>query len=138
MQEDKEGLFDALDTVKHTLATFAAMLGTLKPLPERMRQAASDSFLMATDLAEWLVRQGLPFRDADHQVGRFVAACIGRGQNLAQASLEQMRECIPLATQECLQLWQAQKSVEARDLPGGTAPAQVQKRLEFRKEKLGL
>ncbi|NMA20611.1 MAG: argininosuccinate lyase [Lentisphaerae bacterium] len=136
LQEDKEGLFDALDTVKHTLATFAAMLDTLKPVPARMQEAASDSFLMATDLAEWLVRQGVPFRDAHHQVGRFVAACIARGQTLADASLEQMRECIPAATEECLQLWDAAHSVSARNLPGGTAPAQVQARLAFWKDKL--
>jgi argininosuccinate lyase len=136
LQEDKEGLFDALDTVKHTLATFAAMLDTLKPVPSRMQEAASDSFLMATDLAEWLVRQGVPFRDAHHQVGRFVAACIARGQTLADASLEQMRECIPAATEECLQLWDAAHSVAARNLPGGTAPAQVQARLAFWKDKL--
>ena len=136
LQEDKEGLFDALDTVKHTLATFAAMLDTLKPVPARMQKAASDSFLMATDLAEWLVRQGVPFRDAHHQVGRFVAACIARGQTLADASLEQMRECIPAATEECLQLWDAAHSVSARNLPGGTAPAQVQARLAFWKDKL--
>lgn len=136
LQEDKEGLFDALDTVKHTLATFAAMLATLKPVPARMQEAASDSFLMATDLAEWLVRQGVPFRDAHHQVGRFVAACIARRQSLAEASLEQMQECIPLATEECLQLWDASHSVAARNLPGGTAPAQVHKRLEFWSVKL--
>lgn len=136
LQEDKEGLFDALDTVKHTLATFAAMLGTLKPVPARMQEAASDSFLMATDLAEWLVCRGVPFRDAHHQVGRFVAACIARGQSLADASLAQIRECIPLATEECLQLWDAAHSVAARNLPGGTAPAQVHERLEFWKEKL--
>jgi argininosuccinate lyase len=136
LQEDKEGLFDALDTVKHTLATFAAMLDTLKPVPARMQEAASDSFLMATDLAEWLVRQGVPFRDAHHQVGRFVAACIARGQTLADASLEQMRECIPAATEECLQLWDAAHSVSARNLPGGTAPAQVQARLAFWQDKL--
>ncbi len=136
LQEDKEGLFDALDTVKHTLATFAAMLGTLKPVPARMQEAASDSFLMATDLAEWLVCQGVAFRDAHHQVGRFVGACISRGQSLSEASLEQMRECIPLARPECLQLWDAAHSVAARNLPGGTAPAQVLARIAFWKENL--
>ena len=136
MQEDKEGLFDAIDTVKHSLAVFTAMLASVKPRRERMLEAASDSFLMATDLAEWLVRQGLPFREAHHQVGRFVAACLARGQQLHEASLEQMQECIPLAQPECLQIWNPQSSVEARDLPGGTAPAQVAKRMAYWQEKL--
>ncbi|MDY0176171.1 MAG: argininosuccinate lyase [Lentisphaeria bacterium] len=136
LQEDKEGLFDAIDTVKHSLAVFTAMLASVKPRRERMLEAASDSFLMATDLAEWLVRQGLPFREAHHQVGRFVAACLARGQQLHEASLEQMQECIPLAKPECLQIWNPQSSVEARDLPGGTAPAQVAKRMAYWQEKL--
>ncbi|NMA43403.1 MAG: argininosuccinate lyase [Oligosphaeraceae bacterium] len=136
LQEDKEGLFDALDTVKHSLAVFAAMMGSIKPRGQRMQEAASDSFLMATDLAEWLVRQGLPFREAHHQVGRFVAACLAREQAPHEASLEQMKEDIPMASQECLQLWHPRASVEARDLPGGTAPAQVAKRMAYWQEKL--
>ncbi|NLF92681.1 MAG: argininosuccinate lyase, partial [Oligosphaeraceae bacterium] len=130
LQEDKEGLFDALDTVKMTLATITAMLATLRPVPERMRAAAADPALMATDLAEWLVRQGVPFRDAHHQVGRFVAGCLQRRQSLAEASLAQMQESIPLATAECLQLFDSRRSVSARDLTGGTAPAQVRRQIE--------
>ncbi|NLZ62989.1 MAG: argininosuccinate lyase [Lentisphaerae bacterium] len=130
LQEDKEGLFDALDTVKMTLETITAMLATLRPVPEKMQAAASDPALMATDLAEWLVRQGVPFRDAHHQVGRFVAGCLQRQQSLADASLEQMQESIPLATAECLQLFDCRRSVNARDLTGGTAPAQVRRQIE--------
>ena len=130
LQEDKEGLFDALDTVKMTLETITAMLATLRPVPEKMQAAASDPALMATDLAEWLARQGVPFRDAHHQVGRFVAGCLQRQQSLADASLEQMQESIPLATAECLQLFDCRRSVNARDLTGGTAPAQVRRQIE--------
>ena len=130
LQEDKEGLFDALDTVKMTLETITAMLATLRPVPEKMQAAASDPALMATDLAEWLVRQGVPFRDAHHQGGRFVAGCLQRQQSLADASLEQMQESIPLATAECLQLFDCRRSVNARDLTGGTAPAQVRRQIE--------
>ena len=75
LQEDKEGLFDAIDTVKLTLATMAAMLTTLKPKEKNMAAAAADPALEATDLAEWLVRHGTPFRTAHHQVGAFVAWC---------------------------------------------------------------
>ena len=136
MQEDKEGLFDAIDTVQMTLMTLTAMLATLKPRPERMAAAASDPALMATDLAEWLVRNGVPFRDAHHQVGRFVGFCAEHGLSLNQATLEQMRQSIPAATAECLELFDAGRSVAARDLLGGTAPAQVARQLAFWRERL--
>lgn len=131
MQEDKEGLFDALDTVKMTLETFAAMLSTLKPVPDKMLQQASDPFLMATDLAEWLVKKGVPFRDAHKQVGRFVADCLENEKCPTEMSLQDMQKSIPQANEECLKLWNPLHSVKARNLTGGTAPEQVKKRLEF-------
>ncbi|HQC53337.1 MAG TPA: argininosuccinate lyase [Lentisphaeria bacterium] len=136
MQEDKEGLFDAVDTVQLTLATMTAMLATLKPRQERMAAAASDPALMATDLAEWLVRRGTPFREAHHQVGRFVGFCAEHGLALNQATLEQMQQSIPSATAECLELFDAQRSVEARNLLGGTAPGQVARQLAFWQQRL--
>ncbi len=136
MQEDKEGLFDSIDTVKLSLATLAAMLGTLKPRSERMLQAAADPALMATDLAEWLVRHGVPFRDAHRQVGRFVGYCATKGIALDKASLDEMRECIPAATKECLAIFDAAHSVSARTPIGGTAPANVMAQIEFWKGEL--
>lgn len=129
LQEDKEGVFDALDTVNAMLGTMTGMMATMSLDAERMRDAASDPALMATDLAEWLVLQGVPFRDAHHRVGRFVADCRRRGISLADATLEQMRESIPEAEEECRQLFSPERSVAARDLPGGTAPSQVQHQL---------
>ena len=129
LQEDKEGLFDAIDTVKLTLSTMAAMLATVKPKPDRMLAAASDPALMATDLAEALVRQGVPFREAHHQVGRFVGACARKGITLAEADLKMMREAIPTATPEFLKIFNPLHSVAARDIIGGTAPTQVHKQL---------
>ncbi len=130
LQEDKEGLFDAVDTVSLVLRTLTAMMATVKLRKERMAQAASDPSLMATDLAEALVRQGVPFREAHHQVGRFVAACQNRGLTLAQADLALMRESIPTATEEFLSLFDPRHSTQARDLLGGTAPAQVEAQLQ--------
>lgn len=130
MQEDKESLFDALDTVKLVLRTVAAMLSTVRPDAERMLAAANDPSLMATDLAEALVKQGVPFRDAHHQVGRFVAACGQRGITLAEADLALMQESIPTAVPEFLELFHPEHSVACRDLIGGTAPAQVRRQLE--------
>jgi len=131
LQEDKEGLFDAIDTITLILTTLAPMLASAKVNGPNMAAAAADPALMATDLAEWLVRRGVPFRDAHRQVGRFVAACRKSAVPLNQASLEQMRETIPLADESCLRLFDARRSVEARNLPGGTAPTQVRQQLDF-------
>ncbi|MGI5925333.1 MAG: argininosuccinate lyase [Lentisphaeria bacterium] len=136
MQEDKEGLFDAIDSVSLTLLTMAAMLKTLRPKAQRMREAASDPSLMATDLAEWLVKQGVPFRDAHHQVGQFVGFCQQQGIALNQAGLEDMRRFLPLANAECLALFDCARSVAGRDLIGGTAPAQVARQIAFWKGQL--
>ena len=136
MQEDKEGLFDALDTIKLSVVTMTAMLGTLKPRVERMRQAAADPALMATDLAEWLVIHGVPFREAHHQVGRLVAACNERGIALNEATLEQMRECLPSATEDCLAVFNAEHSVAARTAIGGTARANVLAQIDYWRKRL--
>lgn len=129
LQEDKEGLFDAIDTVADVLTVFAAMLATAKPDPKAMADAAGDPALMATDLAEWLVKQGVPFREAHRQVGRFVADCRDRHIPLNKATLAQMRETIPRAEAECLSLFSPARSVEGRAVSGGTAPDRVDEQL---------
>jgi argininosuccinate lyase len=138
LQEDKEGLFDAIDTVKLSLATMSAMLGTLTANEKAMAEAAADPALEATDLAEWLVKQGVPFRDAHHQVGAFVGFCARNGIALNAASLEDMRKSIPAATEECLKLFNASSSVNARSLEGGTAPIRVGEQIDRWKKALGL
>lgn len=138
LQEDKEGLFDAIDTVKLSLATMSAMLGTMTANEKAMAEAAADPALEATDLAEWLVKQGVPFRDAHHQVGAFVGFCARNGIALNAASLEDMRKSIPAATEECLKLFNASSSVNARSLEGGTAPIRVGEQIDHWKKALGL
>lgn len=130
LQEDKEGLFDAIDTVALILTALAPMLASARANIQNMAAAAADPGLMATDLAEWLVRRGVPFREAHRQVGGFVAACRQRGIPLDKATLAQMRETMPLADEPCRQLFDPRRSVEARNLPGGTAPAQVRQQLD--------
>ena len=130
LQEDKEGLFDAVDTVKLVLSILAPMMATATVNSETMLAAASDPALMATDLAEWLVCQGVPFRDAHHQVGAFVGDCEQNGRALNEATLEQMRETIPLAESECLTLFNPEKSVAAREITGATGPKQVGRQLD--------
>lgn len=130
MQEDKEPIFDTVDTVKLILSVFGPMLASMKVNKERMYAAASDPALMATDLAEWLVKQGVPFRDAHHRVGKLVGYCRKSEIGLDCVSLEEMRSCVPEANEECLALWKPEKSVALRDIVGGTAPAQARKQVD--------
>jgi argininosuccinate lyase len=112
------------------------MLLSAKVNRRNMAEAASDPGLMATDLAEWLVGQGVPFRDAHHQVGRFVGACRAAGVPLHAAPIELMRESIPLATEECRLLFDPRRSLAARRTLGGTAPERVDEQLRFWEEQL--
>jgi len=136
MQEDKEQLFDAIDTVKLVTATYAKMIATIRLKPDRMLQAANEPGLMATDLAEWLVKHGVPFRTAHHRVGHLVGYCARAGIPLDKVTLDQMKESIPEATEECLKLFSPQKSTEGRNVTGGTAPVQVHKQINFWMAKL--
>lgn len=138
MQEDKEELFDAVDTVTAILGVLAPMMATAVYDAEAMRAAASDPALMATDLAEWLVLKGVPFRDAHHQVGRLVGLCRDKAVALDQVTLDEMRSVIPKAEPECLKLFDPDKSVAARDITGGTAPAQVRRQLDFWKGEINV
>ena len=138
LQEDKEGLFDAIDTAKGILACLAPMIATASVRSDAMAAAAADPSLMATDLAEWLVRQGVPFRDAHHQVGRLVGLCRTWGLRLDQLTLEQMREAVPAAQAECLELFDPKRSVSSRELIGGTGPMQVAGQVRQWVERLGL
>eukprot|EP00177_Eucheuma_denticulatum_P001314 GFKZ01002386.1.p1 GENE.GFKZ01002386.1~~GFKZ01002386.1.p1 ORF type:complete len:459 (-),score=55.77 GFKZ01002386.1:1082-2458(-) len=125
MQEDKEPIFDTIDTVKMVLSVYGPMIASMRVNKERMYNAASDPALMATDLAEWLVKKGVPFRDAHHRVGKLVKYSRDEGKPLDQLSLEEMRVSVPEANAECLELWRPEQSVALRDIIGGTAPKQA-------------
>lgn len=125
MQEDKEPIFDAVDTVKLVLSVYAPMMTSMKVNKEKMYQAASDPALMATDLAEWLVKQGLPFRDCHHRVGKLVGFARKLNTPLDKLTLAQIQSVIPEAKEECLGLWKPENSVALRDIVGGTAPNQA-------------
>lgn len=124
-QEDKEPLFDTIDNVKGSLKVFADMMGALKCNPERMRAAARQGFATATDLADYLVRKGIPFRDAHEIVGKAVALGIQEGKDLAELSLEELRQFSAHIGADVFQVLTLEGSVAARDHIGGTAPAQV-------------
>ncbi|MRV74619.1 argininosuccinate lyase [Duganella sp. FT92W] len=124
-QEDKEPLFDTVDTLVDTLRIFADMAGGITVKPEAMRSAALQGYATATDLADYLVKKGLPFRDAHEAVAHAVRACDGLKIDLAEMSLDQLREFSPLIEQDVFAVLTLEGSVAARDHVGGTAPNQV-------------
>jgi argininosuccinate lyase len=132
MQEDKEPVFDAVDTCKLVLGVYAPMIASMRVNKARMLAAASDPALMATDLAEWLVKHGVPFREAHHRVGRLVGYSRKVEVALDKLTLDQIKESVPEATDEVLGLWKPQKSVAARDIIGATAPRQVRYQIDTR------
>ena len=136
LQEDKTAIFDALDTVKKILNVYPPMIETMKLKQEKMRSAASDPALMATDIAEKLVELGVPFRTAHHRVGAYVKYCREHGRKLDEVPLDEMRETIPEATPEFLTLFDPETSVAKRDITGATGFRQVEKQLTFWKERL--
>ncbi|MDB5934921.1 MAG: argH, partial [Massilia sp.] len=124
-QEDKEPLFDTVDTVVDTLRIFADMAGGITVKPEAMRSAALQGYATATDLADYLVKKGLPFRDAHEAVARAVRACDDAKCDLSEMSLERLREFSPLIGEDVFAVLTLEGSVAARDHVGGTAPRQV-------------
>jgi argininosuccinate lyase len=128
-QEDKEPLFDTVDTVADTLRIFAEMVAGISVQPGAMRAAALQGFSTATDLADYLVKRGLPFRDAHEAVARAVRVCVDRGCDLADLSLDEMRTELPnvaaLIGADVFDYLTLEGSVASRNHPGGTAPQQV-------------
>jgi len=124
-QEDKEPLFDAVDTLIDTLAIFAEMIPGIRVKQDRMRQAAVEGFATATDLADYLVKKGLPFRAAHEAVARAVATAEKKGCDLADLSLAELQAFSTLISAEVYAVLTLEGSLAARDHLGGTAPKQV-------------
>ncbi len=124
-QEDKEPLFDTVDTVRDTLAIFADLVGGIRVRPEAMRAALRQGFATATDLADYLVKKGLPFRDAHEAVALAVRAAEEKGCDLAELGLEALRRFSPLIGEDVLAVLSVEGSLASRDHVGGTAPEQV-------------
>ena len=136
-QEDKEPLFDTIDTVSDCLRVFAGMLGTLECRRERMREAARLGYMTATDLADYLVRRAVPFRDAHEAVGRAVRSAVDSGRELSEMTLEELRSFSPVIESDVFEVLTLEGSVAARNHPGGTAPAQVRAAIARARERLG-
>jgi len=137
MQEDKEAVFDAADSLMLGLAAMTGMVADMAPQPERLRAAAASGFSTATDLADWLVRAlGLPFREAHHVTGALVRRAEERGVDLAELSLDEMRAAHPGIVAEVYEVLGVDNSVASRASYGGTAPAQVRAQIRRWREAL--
>ncbi|NND17521.1 MAG: argininosuccinate lyase [Silicimonas sp.] len=137
MQEDKEQVFDAADSLMLALAAMEGMVSDMSANPDALRAAASAGFSTATDLADWLVREaGLPFRDAHHVTGRLVALAEAEGKDLPELTLDQMKSAHDAITEGVFDVLGVDNSVRSRTSYGGTAPTQVRAQIARWKERL--
>ena len=136
MQEDKEAVFDAVETVKMCLKVFAPMLATMTAKPENMKKAAQGGFINATDLADYLVKKGMPFRSAYKISGQIVAQCIAEGKVLETLPLESYKAYSGLFEEDLYQDIDLLTCVEKRISEGGTSVASVEAQIAFVKECL--
>jgi argininosuccinate lyase len=136
-QEDKEPLFDTVDTLADVLAIYAAMMRAITVNAPAMRAAALQGFATATDLADYLVKRGLPFREAHEAVARAVRHASDRGVDLAEVDLETLRRFSPLIGEDVFAVLTLEGSLASRAHPGGTAPAQVRSAIAAARAALG-
>ncbi len=129
MQEDKEAIFDAVDTVKMCLTAFTPMIKTMTVLKENMRNAAAKGFINATDCADYLVGKGLPFRDAYKATGELVAICIDKGLTLETLPIEEYKKICPLFASDIYSAINLEKCVADRLVPGGPSEKSVEKQI---------
>ncbi|MCK4620744.1 MAG: argininosuccinate lyase [Desulfuromonadales bacterium] len=129
MQEDKEPLFDTLDTVKGSLKIFAEMIAEMKVKGDNMRIAAARGFSTATDVADYCVRKGLPFRQAHEVVGKTVRYCVENGKDIPELSLDEFRAFSDLIEEDIYDYVTLEASVNARKATGGTAREAVEREL---------
>jgi argininosuccinate lyase len=136
MQEDKEGLFDTVDKLLATLGVFTGLIKGIKINPDRIQKAMSGSYLLATDVADYLVKKGLPFRQAHTIVGELVQYAISKNKGFQQLSLDEYRKFSSLFTDDVYGIT-LETSVAARNVVGGTAPEQVQAALSVARKLVG-
>ncbi|MDL2280524.1 argininosuccinate lyase [Selenomonadales bacterium OttesenSCG-928-I06] len=131
LQEDKEGLFDTIDTIKFSLAVYKEILLGMKVNEVRMRAVLRDDFSNATDMADYLVKKGMPFRQAHEVAGKCVAYCIAEKKALLDLSLEEFKSFSELFSEDVLEAMQIETCVDKRNSFGGTGSSQVQKTLQI-------
>ncbi len=136
-QEDKEPLFDTVDTLKDTLRIFAEMVGGITVKPEAMERAALKGYATATDLADYMVKKGLPFRDAHEAVAHAVKAAISHSVDLSELPLEVLQQFNPKIEKDVYDVLSLRGSLNARSTLGGTAPSQVRSQIARHHARLG-
>ena len=134
MQEDKEAIFDAVDTVKMCLTAFTPMLDTMRVIPTNMRKAAAGGFINATDCADWLTKHGVPFRDAYKATGELVARCIELGTDLENLPIEEYKAVCDVFTDDVYNAISLEYCVSQRTAFGGPAPDLVKAQAKRVKE----
>lgn len=134
MQEDKEAVFDSIETLKMCLDVFTPMIRTMRPLPENMLRAAQTGFINATDLADYMVKKGVPFRSAYKTVGQIVAKCIAQGTVLEELPLSEYKKLDPVFDGDLYGEISLKTCVEKRISAGGTGLKSVETQIEFVRE----
>ncbi|MCZ4312757.1 argininosuccinate lyase [Comamonadaceae bacterium G21597-S1] len=135
-QEDKEPLFDTVDTLKDTLRIFVDMVPGITVRPEAMERAASRGYATATDLADYLTRKGLPFRDAHETVAHAVKSAIAKGVDLSELPLAELKGFNAHIEEDVFEVLSLRGSLQARNIQGGTAPRQVLAQIERHRQRL--
>jgi len=130
MQEDKESIFDSIDTVKMCLPVFTSMLKTMKIKKENMYRAAQGGFINATDVADYLVKKGIPFRSAHEIVGKMVYFCIQQRKSIEELSLDELKSFSDVIDQDIYEEISLEKCVSSRNVPGGPAAGRVKETIE--------
>lgn len=136
MQEDKEAIFDAIDTVKLSLNAFIPMIETMNIIPENMREAAAKGFINATDCADYLVRKGLPFRDAYKITGEIVRSCIENNLTLETFPIKKYKEFSPQFEEDIFESINLETCIMQRKVAGGPSPKSVKAQIEYTRKKL--
>jgi argininosuccinate lyase len=138
MQEDKPCVFDSVDTVKSTLRVFCGMVGSLTVYSDRMEQMCVSGFLNATDMADYLVKKGMPFRQAHDVVGKIVRHCLHEVTSLEDLSLERLRRFSSLFENDVFAALRIDSVVNARQIAGGTARSKVLQAIRKARRQLGI
>jgi argininosuccinate lyase len=137
LQEDKEGLFDTVDTLLPTLGTMTGMIETMKVKPDKMSRALDKGYLLATDIADYLVKKGEAFREAHQKVGQLVSWAAGQGKSFSEISLNDYKKFSPLFEDDVYLITYV-TSLSARNNPGATEPDQVRKALKAARKIVGI
>jgi argininosuccinate lyase len=131
MQEDKEPLFDSVETVKLSIEAFIEMIDVMEVNEQSMYESAKQGYINATDLADYLVVKGMPFRDAYNVSGRAVSYCLGRGCPLEELPLEEFKQFSDMIDEDIYDRLSLRTCVERRNSAGGTSPASLRKQIEY-------